>query len=64
MSRKGVTAAEEAERRRHVFTLLDQGVSSYLVAVQMGVSENTIRRWRRMREEGKLGPDGFTTNGR
>lgn len=64
MARKGVTSAEEAERRRFVFALLDRGVSAYLISQELGIPENTIRRWRRMREEGLLRADGFTVNGR
>lgn len=64
MARKGVTSAEEAERRRKVFALLDRGFTGYIIAQYLDIPENTIRRWRRMREEGRIRPDGFTSNER
>lgn len=41
MSRKGVTAAEEAERRRRALALVDASDSAYLVSQILGLAEDT-----------------------
>lgn len=64
VARKGVKAAEEAARRLRAFTLLDAGIPGTMVAEALGVPENTVRRWKRMREEGRIREDGFTVSGK